>query len=162
MQLEFPGTYAPAPPAVSIVLPDDWRPLIAPGSLIAAVKQTVGSTFVANVIVTWVRESVEFRLDEAAAALDAELRAQPEAAMLEPVEAEFDGLRGVGRAAAFNQPDVGAVAQFHIMFLVPGEGLSDLVHVTSTLGGDRVDQDFPEVRQILRSVEVRPVTSTSR
>ena len=161
MQLTFPGPDAPAPPVVSFAMPEGWHPIVTPGSVLSAAKQVEADVFTANAMVTWVRESSEFLLEEAVRLLEVELRAQPDCSMLEPIEAGFDGLHGVGRGAVFTQPGVGALAQFHVMLLAPGHGYSDLVHMTVTIGGDRVAEDFPEVRDLLHSIRVNVAVGTS-
>lgn len=154
MHLTYPSAEFPAPPSISIDLPPGWTPTIVAGSLFAATKASEAGRFAANIICTWVRHDGDGDLDGIIAALEAELAGQPDAHLFEPVTTDLDGTLGIGRAAVFVDPSAGSVAQFHLLVQSPHGGCLDVLHLTSTVGGDRVEEDFPEICDMFRSVRL--------
>lgn len=157
-ELRFPGPSALALPALTLELPDGWEPITVPGALVAA-RATTAEHFAANVVVSIARHSRSFTVHDAAAVLDRELAALPQATLLEPEQlGALDG-RAYVRMVAFAEEPFGSLVQIHLLVTVPRPASVDLVGIVGTCSGDRVDKDQPVLVAILDSLQISGCSS---
>ncbi|HEY7717508.1 MAG TPA: hypothetical protein VH915_02035 [Pedococcus sp.] len=152
--LTFPGERFPAPPSVSLDVPDDWEPVSVPSVVLAAKASGEHPEFTPNVIV---RVGTRPGLDQPADALmelagSLEGRADAQIGTPEPVE--VGGTTFHRCDVSWTDPRGVAIRQTHLFAGLPREdGLQDFVHVTGSRGG-RPGADDTVVAAVLDSVKV--------
>ncbi len=152
LKIQYPSSEFPPPPAISLEIPDNWKMMTVSGALLGAIKIHDEQCFSANVIATWSREDIDSSIDEIAAGIEAELSSKQDSKLLGSGDEDLGGNPMRGRAAVFIDEVAGTIAQFHMVVLIKRETYSDLVHLTGTVGGDRLENDYPELRNIMTSL----------
>ena len=66
-QLTFPSDAAPAFPAITLELPDNWAPFSTTGAVLSAGRESAHGEFRPNVVVTVSRYGSDFTLEQASA-----------------------------------------------------------------------------------------------
>ena len=153
--LTYPSQRFPAPPSVSLDVPDTWEPVSAPAVAMAAKQRETNADFTPNVIV---RLGTRPELDQVADAL-MELRGsvegRPEAAVSEPVPVQLGGQDFHRVDVAWTDPQFGRIHQVHVFAGLPREDtLQDFVHVTGSVGGHGAEEDLVVVEKVIASVRV--------
>lgn len=147
--LAFPSVDCPSLTGCSVDLPDGWVPVVAPGAVLAAVRQADEGVFRANVAVTVTRFAAGYALDTAVAELQAKLATLAE---VEEVGVAAIGLGSVDAHAqeiAFAEPRTGTLVQAHRLAVVENGPAADLVHAVGTCAGDAIEHDLREIRTCL-------------
>jgi hypothetical protein len=152
--LSYPSDRFPAPPSVSLDVPDDWDPVSVPAVALAA-KQGGEHVFTANVIVRiGTRPGLDQPTDalmELAGAVEGRLDAK----IGEMQHVELGGLPFVRIDVSWTDPRGIAIRQHHLFTGMPREdGLQDFVHLTGSVGGPEADSDEAVVLKVLESVTV--------
>jgi hypothetical protein len=152
--LAFPSEEFPAQPAVTLHIPQDWEPVHAPGSVMAARSASDAGAFVPNVVVRIERRPVDFKIAEALAELTQFAAERRQGTASAPSEVELDGRLFVGCDLSWVDDQVGTVLQTHLFGLVPSGPFLHLVQVTGSVGGAQARRDHPTVTTIMRSLTV--------
>ena len=152
--LAFPSEEFPALPAVTLHIPQDWKPVHAPGAMMAARSGSDVGAFVPNVVVRIERRPVDFAIADALAELTQFAAERRQGTASAPSEVELDGRLFVGCDLSWVDDQVGTVLQTHLFGLVPSGPFVQLVQVTGSVGGARAHEDYPTVKAIMKSLTV--------
>ena len=153
--LSFPSERFPAPPAVSIDVPDSWEPVSAPAVALAAKQTEVNADFTPNVII---RLGTRPENDQPADALmelrgSLDQRPQAEVGELRAVQINDQEFHRVD--VSWVDPQFGTIRQIHAFARLPRQdALQDFVHVTGSAGGAGVDADVSVVEQVIASTRI--------
>ncbi len=152
--LAFPGPNAPAPPALSIDVPDGWRPLPADTDLLAAEGPGAGSEAVEITIRRHTRPSgyaAEQLADEVAAAGVGD---HPGAEVEAPFVVDLGGREWLGRNVSWEGPE-GSVVEVHLVTPAPGESeVTQFVVATGVVRGQALDADYDTLQGVLETVTI--------
>lgn len=154
--LSYPSDRFPAPPSVTLDVPDDWEPVSVPAVALAAKQGGADEqVFTANVIV---RLGTRPGLDQPADALmelTGAVQQRQDGVVGEMQRLELNGVPFVRVDVAWTDPRGIAIRQHHLFTGLPREdGLQDFVHLTGSVGGPAADSDEPVVLKVLESVRV--------
>jgi len=153
--LSYPSDRFPAPPSVSLDIPDDWEPVSVPAVVLAARQAGEQRAFTANVIV---RVGTRAGLDQPADALmelAGAVQGRQDATVGDMQHVELDGLPFVRVDVSWTDPRGIAIRQHHLFTGLPREdGLQDFVHLTGSVGGPEADGDEAVMLKVLESVRV--------
>jgi hypothetical protein len=147
----FPSPEFPAFPEISITVPDGWSAGPPAPALLTALAPHHEDRFRANVVVTAERLSAPIDFPAYSSGV------RQRVAELDSVQIAFDKLvQFSGRTAhiiqfTYRHPDVGTLAQ--AILTVPferGQTL-DMFEVVGSAGANRIDTDFAQVDEIMRS-----------
>ena len=152
--LAFPSEEFPAQPAVTLHIPQDWKPVHAPGAVMAARSASEDGAFVPNVVVRIERRPVGFEVADALAELTQLAAERPQGTISAPTEVDLDGRLFVGCELSWVDDRVGTVLQTHLFGVVPSGPFLQLVQVTGSVGGAQARRDHPTVTAIMRSLTV--------
>lgn len=152
--LAFPSEEFPAQPAVTLHIPQDWKPVHAPGAVMAARSALDDGAFVPNVVVRIERRPVGFEVADALAELTQLAAERPQGTISAPTEVNLDGRLFVGCELSWVDDRVGTVLQTHLFGVVPSGPFLQLVQVTGSVGGAQARRDHPTVTAIMRSLTV--------
>jgi hypothetical protein len=153
--LSYPSDRFPAPPPVSLDIPEDWEPVSVPAVVLAARQSGGQQAFTANVIVRLgTRPGLDQPVD-ALMELAGAVQGREDAIVGEMQHVELRGLPFVRVDVAWTDPRGIAVRQHHLFTGLPREdGLQDFVHLTGSVGGPEADDDEAVVLKVLESVRV--------
>jgi hypothetical protein len=153
--LTFPSDRFPAPPSVSLDVPDDWEPVSVPAVVLAARETGEHPEFTPNVIV---RVGTRPGLDQPADALmelAGSLEGRQDAVIGRPEPVDIAGTAFHRCEVSWTDPRGIAIRQVHLFAGLPREdGLQDFVHLTGSVGGRAAETDEAGVHKILESVRV--------
>jgi hypothetical protein len=153
--LSYPSDRFPAPPSVSLDIPDDWEPVSAPAVVLAAKQSGEQQVFTANVIVRLGTRSALDQPADALMELAGAVQGRQDATVGEMQHVELGGLPFVRVDVAWTDPRGIAIRQHHLFTGLPREdGLQDFVHLTGSVGGPEADGDEAVVLKVLESVRV--------
>ena len=152
--LAFPSEEFPAQPAVTLHIPQDWKPVHAPGAVMAARSASEDGAFVPNVVVRIERRPVGFEVADALAELRQLAAERPQGTISAPTEVNLDGRLFAGCDLSWVDDRVGTVLQTHLFGVVPSGPFLQLVQVTGSVGGAQARRDHPTVTAIMRSLTV--------
>ena len=152
--LAFPSEEFPAPPAVTLQIPDDWMPVHSPGAVMAARSAAEKGTFVPNVVVRIEPRPADFEVTDALNELKEYAAQHPRGTTSEPFKVELDGTLFVGCDLSWVDDQVGTVLQAHLFGGVPSGSFLQLVQVTGSVGGPRAREEYPIIKTIMRSLTV--------
>jgi hypothetical protein len=153
--LSYPSDRFPAPPSVSLDIPDDWEPVSAPAVVLAAKQSGEQQVFTANVIVRLGTRSALDQPADALMELAGAVQGRQDATVGEMQHVELGGLPFVRVDVAWTDPRGIAIRQHHLFTGLPREdGLQDFVHLTGSVGGPEADGDEAVVLKVLQSVRV--------
>ncbi|MHB8246157.1 MAG: hypothetical protein ACYDGN_12550 [Acidimicrobiales bacterium] len=149
----YPSELAPPIPRIEVDLAEGWEQVTVPGALMGICARR-RDQFAPNIVVTWARYSLDYPLEDALGQLIAALRVLPQAQVLPTEYTELGGLAVAGTGATFVDEAAGTVAQVHLLSRVSYGTCVDIVHLTGTVGGDRVDDDLPIVLALMSGVRI--------
>ena len=152
--LAFPSEEFPAQPAITLRVPEDWKPVHAPGAVMAARRAGEDGAFVPNVVVRIERRPVDFEISEALAELRQFVAQRPKGTSSEPFKAELDGRLFVGCDLSWVDDVVGTVLQAHLFGGVPSGLFLQLIQVTGSVAGAQAAEDYPIVKTIMKILRV--------
>ncbi len=149
--LTFPGESAPALPAVSITVPDDWAPLSVSGAVLAAGKAVEQGAFRPNIVVAVSRFAAGYTLETAISAVVE--RVESIAGVEELGRDTLEVLGTEGFRIEFSYPDarVGALMQAVRIAVIENGPAVDLVQITGTTTGQQATELWGEIRDIQSS-----------
>ncbi|WP_295699817.1 hypothetical protein [Lapillicoccus sp.] len=157
--ISSPSELFPAPPEVSLDLPQGWEPTTAPGALLSARKPGADRDFMSNVLVRVEHREDDFTVDRAVEEIRATAagRAQGETAGV--FRGEIDGCVFDGIDLSWVDDRAGTLLQVHLFHtlepVVPG-GAVNLLQLVGTCGGSAAATDYPVIKTIIRSARVVP------
>ena len=153
--LSYPSERFPAPPSVSLDIPESWEPLSVPSVVLAARQREQNADFTPNVIV---RMGTRPGLDQPADALmelAGSMQGREDAVVGELQRLDIDGTPFVRVDVSWSDPRGVAVRQHHLFTGLPREdGLQDFVHLTGSVGGAGADADEAVVLKVLESARI--------
>jgi hypothetical protein len=152
--LAFPSEEFPAQPAITLQIPDDWKPVHSPGAVMAARRAADQGTFVPNVVIRIERRPADFEVTNALNELKQYAAQRPQGTTSEPFKAELDGRLFIGCDLAWVDDQVGTVLQAHLFGCVDSGAFLQLVQVTGSVGGAQAREDYPTVKTIMKSLTV--------
>ena len=157
--LAYPSRDFPGPPSVAVDVPEDWIPVHAPGTALAAKLPREGG-FDPNVIVSI--EQCGAALTEEESLRRIEALAQSRGGVIsEPYAAELGHARFVGCDATWPDADVETILQANLFHIVRPEregAAAWVVQLSGSVGGPSAEKDYELVRSVLASVRMRPWT----
>lgn len=153
--LTYPSERFPAPPSVSLEVPDTWEPVSVPAVALAARQAEQNADFTPNVIV---RLGTRPALDQVADAV-MELRAstenRPGAQIGEAQPIQLDGLQFHRVDLSWTDAQFGVVHQVHAFAsLQRDDAVQDFVHITGSAGGQGGETDLALVEQVILSTRL--------
>ena len=153
--LSFPSDRFPAPPAVSIDVPDTWEPVSAPAVALAAKQAEVNADFTPNVIVRLGTRPENDQPADALMELRGSVDARPQAEVGEVRTVQINDQEFHRVDVSWVDPQFGTIRQIPAFASLPREdSLQDFVHVTGSAGGAGVDADVPVVEQVIASTRI--------
>ena len=153
-KLGFPSEDFPAAPAMTLQIPDDWVPVHAPFTAMAARLGTEEGTFVPNVVVRVERRLAGFEAVSALAELGKSVASRPQGTISEPFQATLDGRLFVGCDLSWVDDKAGTVLQAHLFGTVPAGPFVHLVQITGSVGGAQAQRDYPTIKAVMKSLTV--------
>ncbi len=155
--LAYPSPDFPGPPSVTLEVGDDWEPVHAPGTMLAA-RLPRPEGFSPNVVVTLEPcapdDAVERSLEQVVT-----IAGSRGGGVSEPYAAELGGARFVGCDATWPDSRGRATVLHANLFHVAGAGdTAYLVQLTGAVGGPAAEADYDLVRSVLTTVRVQPWT----
>jgi hypothetical protein len=156
--LAYPSADFPGLPAVALEVPEEWEPVHAPGTTMAARLPRQGA-FAPNVVVSIEQCGPGFRV-EASLEQVATMARSRGGAVSEPYAADLGGAAFVGCDATWPDADVDSVLQANLFHVVPHEADAAqpafLVQLTGAVGGPDAESDYELVRDVITTVRVTP------
>ena len=157
-KLAFPSEEFPAQPgtklAVTLQIPQDWRPVHPTGVVLAARRVAEEGAFVPNVVVRIESRPAGFEVTDALSELKAFAASKPQGTTSQPYQAEIDGRQFVGCDVSWVDDRAGTVLQAHLFSAVPSGPSLQLVQVTGSVGGAQARTDYPTIKAIVKSLTV--------
>lgn len=157
--ISSPSELFPAPPTVSLDLPEGWEPASTPGTLLSARRPGAEGAFMSNVLVRVEHREDGFTVDRAVEEIRATAaeRAQGETAGV--FRGPIDGLDFDGIDLSWVDERAGTLLQVHLFHtlepLVPG-GAVNLLQFVGTCGASTAATDYPVLKTIFLSARVTP------
>lgn len=153
--LTFPSDSAPAFPAVSLELPDDWAAFGTAGAVLAAGRAVPSGEFRPNVIVAVSRFGAGFTLEQATAEVTAQVAAIEGVVELGRDTLEVLGTEGFRIEFSYTDERVGTLMQAVRIAVIENGPVTDLVQITATATGEQATTLWGELRDI-QSSATRP------
>ncbi len=156
--LAYPSADFPGLPAVALEVPEEWEPVHAPGTTMAARLPREGR-FAPNVVVSIEQCGPGFRVEESLEQVAALARSRG-GAVSEPYAADLGDARFVGCDATWPDAEVETVLQANLFHVVPvgadATRPAFLVQLTGAVGGPTAETDYELIRDVITSVRVTP------
>lgn len=156
----FPSALFPAPPSIEVDLPDDWEPVQAPGTVLAARRRTASASgFVTNLVVRIERREPGMQVPTALDEIRGTAERRPQGVTSEPFAAQLGGVDFVGLDLSWVDEQVGTVLQAHLFHVVPAgdpAGTPQLVQLTGSCAGPQAQEEYEVLRTVLSSARVTP------
>ena len=153
----FPSAEFPAVPEVSVIVPDGWTPGPPAPALLTVLAPHEAGRFRANVVIT--SERLAAPIDFAAYSSGVRQRV----AELDSVQIAVDHLVQLRDRTAhiiqfsYRHPDAGTIAQAILTVPFDRGEVVDMFEVVGSAGADRIDTDFAQVDEIMRSFRASAV-----
>lgn len=154
MLITYPSVQFPAPPGVSLALPDDWEAKYRPDVLLCAMKTVPDGEFSPNVIVRTNRMIEWTRTEQAVDSIDTGIDSLREVQDIGREFVDISGLSGYRREYVYRHESGGALAQAIRAVVVPNTRGADLVEVIGTVSADASKQQLPELREVMESLRL--------
>jgi len=153
-EFAFPTETFPPLPSLTVEAGEHWQPFYPAGAVLALAWLREPGRFTANVLATATRFDSDYEFDLAVKALDEDLSQLPGAQVSLRDRGSLSNWQAYVQEVAFTHPDAGTLVQCDLLVLVTHSAVSDLLHVVGTGAGDRLDSDYSEVRDVVRSVKI--------
>ncbi|GEM_PF-2121040 len=152
--VEFPSVELPAPPHLTMSVPETWETVIVPGLQVAVAEPAAPGRFRANVVVTCERLPAEGGPARAVEALGQRSSALPSLEEIVTDEVEIAGRPWLRREYGYTQPGSETVVQaVRHTHLDRGRAV-DVIEVVGSCGAARADELLAVIRGIQDSVRV--------
>ncbi len=143
----------PAPPNVTLDLPDGWLGVPVPGAILSCRGPLVDGR-APIVAIRYTTQPLTYDLGDALREVTSHARQRPGGEVEEPFRAPIGGLELVGVNASWTDPSIGDVVQVHMFAGTRTEGLLRLLHITGTVGGASVEEDYETVQAVLETLRI--------
>ncbi len=152
-QISSNSAQFPAPPVVTLDLPDGWVGVPMPGAILSARGPLVDGR-APMVAVRYTTRPLGYDLGDAMREIEEAARRRPDGEVEEPFRAPVGELELVGVNASWTDPAVGDVVQVHMFAGTRSEGLLRLLHITGTVAGESVEDDYEAVQGVLETLRI--------
>jgi hypothetical protein len=153
--VSYPSELHPAPPPVSIDIPDSWETMSVPGVAIAAVQAERNADFTPNLIV---RVGTRPALDQPADVLmevAGAMQDRPDAHLGPAEQVELGGVQWTRVSVAWTDAQGLPIRQTHLSHGLPRDSeVQDFFHLTGSTGGASAESDAAVVQGVLESVRI--------
>jgi len=153
-EASFPSADFPAFPAVSLQYPDEWTPRPVVNTLFAVIDDRGAEAFSPNVVAGVTRAVGSFTLEQAAAAVQADVAALNEVAPVDAAQVGFGGTPWFVSEFAHSTEAAGTVIQIIAVTVVASGPFTDVVRVTGTASPADYEQSLPVIRKVIASTRV--------
>jgi len=143
----------PAPPTVTLDLPEDWEAAPMPGAILSCRGPLVDNR-APIIAVRYSTQPLTYDLGDAMREVGAFARQRPDGEVEEPFRAPIGGLELVGVNASWTDPTIGEVVQVHMFAGTRSGGLLRLLHITGTVGGETIEDDYESVQGVLETLRI--------
>ena len=151
--VSYPSERYPAPPTVSIDIPDTWETLSVPGVAIAARATEQRPDFTPNVIVRVGTRALHDQPADIVMEVAGAMQGRPDAVVGSPETVEVGGEQWIRIEVSWSDGQGTAIRQVHLSRGIPrDEAVQDFVHLTGSTGGAGLESDQPAVESVLGSV----------
>lgn len=156
--VSYPSAEFPAPPQVTVEVPDDWEMLTVPGVQMALAQPRQEGKFRANVVVTVQRFGPEFSLESAKEGLEQRKSALPELEELGTGEIDVEGTTWIASEYGYTQPGRPTVVQAARYAVVArGDVATDVIEIVGSCGAESAEEEIEQVRTIQDSVQLAQI-----
>ena len=153
--VSYPSAEFPAPPQVTVEVPDDWEMLTVPGVQMALAQPRQEGKFRANVVVTVQRFGPGFTLEAAKEGLEQRKSALPELEELGTGEIDVEGTTWIASEYGYTQPGRSTVVQAARYAVVArGDVATDVIEIVGSCGAESAEDEIELVRSIQDSVQL--------
>jgi hypothetical protein len=153
--VSYPSERYPAPPTVSVDIPDGWETLSVPAVAIAARQAPEKADFTPNVIVRVGTRAAQDQVADVLMEIAGAMQGRPGAEIGSPEAVELDGTAWTRVRVTWTDAQGLPIRQTHLSTGVPrDEQVQDFIHLTGSTGGEGVESDAPVVDQVLESVRL--------
>ncbi len=153
----YPSERFPAPPALSLDLPEGWEATHARGTLLAARRS--GAGFRTNVVVRVEHRDDGFEVSRAVEEIEASAPARPQGVASPRFKGEIGGLTFVGLDLSWVDDQMGTILQVHLFHAleppVPG-GTVQMIQLIGSCGGPGAVTDYEVLQSVLGSATITP------
>ncbi|KRA25027.1 hypothetical protein ASD65_11775 [Microbacterium sp. Root61] len=153
-EASFPSAAFPAFPAVSLQHPDEWTPRAVVNTLFAVIDDRGADAFSPNVVAGVTRAVGAVTLEQAAAAVQADIAALNEVAPVDAAQVGFDGTPWFVSEFAHLTEAAGTVIQIIAVTVVESGPFTDVIRVTGTSSPADYEQSLPVIRKIIASTRI--------
>jgi len=153
--VSYPSERYPAPPTVSIEIPDGWETLSVPAVAIAARQSPEKADFTPNVIVRVGTRAAQDQVADVLMEIAGAMQDRPGALIGEPETVDLDGTSWTRVRVSWTDAQGLTIRQTHLSTGVPrDEAVQDFIHLTGSTGGVGAESDGTVVDQVLGSVRL--------
>jgi hypothetical protein len=154
-QLSYPSAVFPAPPVITLDVPEDWEPLALQGVVLAAGAPLVQGVFRPNVVVATSRFTEGYELQTAITAVSQKFASLEQSHEIGRELSTINGTEWFHIETSFIDSRAGTLVQaVHLAIIAQGPFV-DLVQVTATVTGTQAHETMLDVvRGIQRSVVI--------
>ncbi|MCU1479541.1 MAG: hypothetical protein JWQ19_327 [Subtercola sp.] len=149
--LTFPSDAAPAFPALSLELPDDWAPFSTTGAVLGAGRHSEHGEFRPNVVVAVSRYAAGYTLEQASADVAALVEAIDGVVELGRDNLPVLGQEGFRIEFSYPDPRVGTLMQGVRIAAIANGPVVDVVQITATATGEQATTLWDELREVQAS-----------
>jgi hypothetical protein len=153
--VSYPSERYPAPPTVSVDVPESWETLSVPGVAIAARQAPAKPDFTPNVIVRVGTRALHDQPADVLMEIAGAMQDRPEAKIGSPETVELDGQEWTRVVVTWSDAQGLTIRQTHQSASLPrDEEVQDFIHLTGSTGGAGIDSDEAVVAGVLASVRL--------
>ena len=150
--LTFPSAQFPALPTISLDVPDDWQPIVVPGTILAVAAPEVPGVFRPNLVVSVTRFAADYSLELAENAVVEKFASLEEAHQIGHDRTTLGDLEWAHIESTFLDPRVGTLVQAAHLAVVVHDGVADLIQITGSVTGSQAkDGVIGTLRDVQRS-----------
>ena len=153
--VSYPSELYPAPPTVSIDIPDDWETTSLPGVAITVRQTPPREDFTPNVIVRVGTRPLHDQPADVLMEVVGAMQDKAESVVGPPQQVELDGIQWTRVAVQWTDPRGLRIHQTHQSAGLPRDAhVQDFIHLTASTGGAGAEGDAQVVDRVLRSVRL--------
>lgn len=143
----------PPPPVVTLDLPEGWVGVPMPDAILSCRGPLVDGR-APIIAIRYATRPAGFGLGDALREVENAARKRPDGEVEEPFRAPVGDLELVGVNASWTDPAIGDVVQVHMFAGSRSNGLLRLLHITGTVGGESIEEDYEAVQGVLETLRI--------